>query len=669
MIKRTMATLFAAAAIMGAAAQSNPKPFVVPEITEWQGSEGQMQPSGRVLVKSKALKKVAENFAEDYCKLFGQKLSVVLSGKASQGDIVLQTKKDKALGKEGYKIEVGENATITAATETGVFWGTQTLLQMSETSLNLPKGTATDIPQYALRGFMLDVARKYIPMDYLRNLVRVMAYYKMNALNIHLNDNGFKQYYSDDWDNTPAAFRLECDTYPGLTAEDGSYTKAEFIELQKLAEGLNVEIIPEIDAPAHSLPFTRYNPAIASDKYGKDHLDISKQESYDFMDALFKEYLSGKSPVFRGPRVNIGTDEYNNSTKENIENFRKFTDHYLALVQSYGKSPLLWGSLTRFPGETPVRSKGVTMCAWNNGWGDPLQIKKDGYNIISIPDGMVYIVPVAGYYRDYLDCKWLYENWTPANVGGVVLDEQDPCLEGGMFAVWNDHLGNGITTKDIHHRTFPAMQTIAVKCWTGKKTSLPYADFDSKRAKLHEAPGVNELAQLPFESHTVGDLAPGGKLLSLPSSDAYGPTIEAGYGSSISFDVDCKEEAKGAVLLTSPNATLYLADPEDGRLAFERDGYLNKFRYKLPTEGKVSIRIETNNAETKLFVNGNHHETLGKQAIYAFRPEGKLATMPGSKYKLGMYLPNEYMYYLRTLVIPLEKTGDFNSAVTNFKVN
>ena len=93
-------------------------------------------------------------------------------------------------------------------------------------------------------------------MHFLRDYVKIMAYYKMNTFQIHLNDNAFKQYFEHDYSKTNAAFRLECDTYPGLTAQDGYYTKKEFIELQKLAESLGVEIIPEIDVPAHSLAFT-----------------------------------------------------------------------------------------------------------------------------------------------------------------------------------------------------------------------------------------------------------------------------------------------------------------------------------------------------------------------------------------------------------------------------
>lgn len=63
----------------------------------------------------------------------------------------------------------------------------------------------------------------------LRDYVKMMAYYKMNTFQIHLNDNAFKQYYNHDWNKTYSAFRLECETFPGLTARDGYYTKKEFI--------------------------------------------------------------------------------------------------------------------------------------------------------------------------------------------------------------------------------------------------------------------------------------------------------------------------------------------------------------------------------------------------------------------------------------------------------
>ena len=172
--------------------------------------------------------------------------------------------------------------------------------------------------------------------------------------------------------------------------------------------------------------------------------------------ACFREYLEGEEPVFVGPKVNIGTDEYSNKKAEVVEKFRAFTDRYIRLVESYGKQACMWGALTHAKGKTPVKSDNVIMNAWYNGYADPKKMVKQGYRLVSIPDGWVYIVPAAGYYYDYLDTKMLYEKWTPAHVGDVVFDEQDPAICGGMFAVWNDHVGNGISVADIHDRTFPA---------------------------------------------------------------------------------------------------------------------------------------------------------------------------------------------------------------------
>ena len=298
---------------LSAMAQQNPKPFVIPELTSWQGAEGTLSPSMRIAVKGadKELQRIANLFAQDYLALTGRNLTIV-KGSGKAGDIVLQIdKKATSLGKEGYELDINTQAVVKAQTVQGVYWATRTLLQLAEQNESgaMPKGKAIDIPQYEMRGFMIDCGRKFFPMDYLRDLVKIMAYYKMNTLQVHLNDNGFRQYFDNDWMKTQAAFRLESDTYPGLTAKDGSYSKQEFIDFQILGEENFVEIIPEIDVPAHSLAFTQYKPEIGSKEYGMDHLDLFTPETYKFVDGLFKEYLEGENPAFRGKRVHIGTDE------------------------------------------------------------------------------------------------------------------------------------------------------------------------------------------------------------------------------------------------------------------------------------------------------------------------------------------------------------------------
>lgn len=622
----------------------NEKPFVIPELKEWKGADGMFQPSAdmRIVCGEPALRTVAEAFAADYGQMFGTVLRVE-EGKPRTGDIFLTLKKDKKLGTEGYAIRVDRTVTVSAPEVAGVYWATRTLLQMSEQNADrcLPKGQIRDYPDYALRGFMMDCGRKFIPMSYLRDLVKVMAYYKMNTLQIHLNDNGFKQFFGHDWGRTYAAFRLECDTYPGLTARDGYYTKREFIDFQKEAAGRFVEIIPEIDAPAHTLAFTHYKPEIGSREYGMDHLDLFNPETYTFMDALFKEYLEGDEPVFWGPRVHIGTDEYSNKKKDVVEKFRAFTDRYIRLVESYGKQACVWGALTHAAGDTPVKSENVIMSAWYNGYAEPKAMVEQGYKLISIPDGLVYIVPMAGYYHDYLNDEYLYNKWTPAHVGKVVFDEKHPAILGGMFAVWNDHVGNGISVKDIHHRLFPALQTLSAKTW-GAQPALPYADFDRLRRQLSEAPGVNQLARIGREPTMVcqsAEVVPGSSL-SYP---------EIGYDYTVSFDLEAAAEAPGTELFRSENAVFYLSDPVSGLFGFARDGYLNTFGYRPYPGEKANIQIKGDHMSTALFVDGRLVEKLDVQKRY---------------FNAG----KDSMNYVRTLVFPLQKAGDFKSRISNLKV-
>ena len=648
-IKRYLMLVAACTLFLGKSfAANNEKPFVIPELQEWRGAQGMFTPSAtsRIVYASKdpAIARVANQFAEDYETMFGRKLAVV-QGRASAGDFVFSISGDKQLGEEGYAVKIADRVTVSAPKAKGLYWATRTLLQMTEqnSDLALSKGSMRDYPDYAIRGFMMDCGRKFIPMNFLRDYVKMMAYYKMNTLQVHLNDNAFKQYFEHDWNKTYAAFRLESEFFPGLTSRDGYYTKKEFIDFQLMADSLGVEIIPEIDVPAHSLALTHYRPEIGSEEYGMDHLDLFKPETYQFVDSLFREYLEGRNPVFVGKRVHIGTDEYSNKKKDVVEKFREFTDHYIRFVEGFGKQACVWGALTHAKGDTPVKSENVLMSAWYNGYADPKEMIKQGYDLVSVPDGYLYIVPAAGYYYDYLNTEMLYKEWTPAHIGKEVFPEKHKQIKGGMFAVWNDHAGNGISTKDIHYRVFPALQTLAVKMWTGKDCKVPYETFNAARLSLSEGPGVNvagRIGKTPRAVYNQETLKPGTET----------GLKEIGYQYTVSFNITSVPEERGTELFRSPDAVFYLSDPVSGKLGFARDGYLNTFNYQFYPDEMASIAISGDEKSTRLYVNGQLKEDLNIQKRF----------FNGGK---------DSMSYVRTLVFPLEKAGNFKSKITNLKVS
>ena len=661
--------------------EKNPCPGVIPALREWKGLTGSYDVESKKEICIAPdyygqLESTAQCFVEDLSFLGISDFLITKSEKRKGAISITLDCTDDLLGNEGYRIEIDKGISIVANTPKGVFMGSRTVLQLINIYGNkIPKGMIRDYPKYQRRGFMLDVGRKFFKLEFLENYVKILSYYKMNEFQIHLNDNGFKQFFENDWAKTYSAFRLESETYPGLTATDGSYSKKEFRELQKLGKRYGVNIIPEIDAPAHSLAFTKYLPGIGSQKYGIDHLDISKKETYDFLNGLFDEYLGGDDPVFIGTDVHIGTDEY---SKEEAEAFRAFTDFYIKKVQSYGKRARVWGALTHAEGITPVSSDNVIMNAWYNGYADPAEMIKQGYELITTSDRHLYIVPAAGYYYDYLNLEFLLDKWEPNLIGGDTFPMGHPQISGGMFAVWNDHCGNGISEKDVHHRAFPALQTLAQKMWHGGDKDLNIKEFMFRSSALAEAPGINVMGKIPHEGDTVlhyDFTSSKDKDLSVNSYDVVNckpsmwknnqglkfdvgnhivlPVEEIGYPYKVSLEISVKQLDSERVLFSSSNAELVL-NPKDDKIeiGFKRDGYFYSFSNLLDKNKKLKLAISGDHKGTSLFIDGKEVERLEGRVEEYRKEDGRESNM----------------FIQQTLVFPLREIGGFEGILYELTV-
>ncbi|MFD0941083.1 family 20 glycosylhydrolase [Pedobacter boryungensis] len=627
----------------------NKQPFVIPALQEWKGGNGyfKLLKTSRIIVSAtakKVLQPAAEIFLKDLKLVTGFNNLTISNGKARPGDIILSlTPTQQNLGNEGYAINIDQTVHIKAPYYKGTFWATRTILQLLEQDplhRQIVKGTTHDYPKYEVRGFVLDVGRKFFTLNFLKHYVKMMAYYKMGDFHIHLNDNGFKQFFDGDWNKTYSAFRLESTVYPQLTAKDGHYTKAEFKELQQTAKLYGMRIIPEIDVPAHSLAFTKAFPEIGSIVYGMDHLDINNPKTYEVIENVFKEYIGGKDPVFVDPEVHIGTDEY---AKKEAESFRAFTDHYIRFVQSFGKKVRLWGALTHAQGQTPVSAEGVTMNAWYNGYAEPREMVRLGYDQISTPDGWLYIVPAAGYYYDFLNVKQLYQNWEPNQIGNVVFPMGHPKIRGGMFAVWNDHVGNGITMKDVHQRAFPALQVLAEKMWTGKTAQSNWSDFTKNSTKIGEGPGLNMRAIV--KSTTTDSLVLTNDLLTKTSKSIRLPLKEIGYPYSVAFTLQPAVGSKDDVtLFKSENASVFLLQENGLKLGFTRENYTDLFDFVFSKDKTYKILITGNERGTWLYVDGKLVQKM----------EDKKVSFPNTRDKISR---------MQTLVFPLTEIGDTKNGV------
>lgn len=500
-----------------ASATVNPAPQVVPALQQWNGGVGgeHLGPRSRIVLEAAdhdALADVARQTAADLKDITGWDTQVV-TGPAHADDIVLDLDQaadvgpDTALARaEGYSLEVTDRVAITARTPKAVFWGTRSLLQMltvqGRADATVPVGSAVDWPNYAVRGFMLDIGRRWFGEQFIRDLTRYLSWYKMNTFQLHLNDNEINP-PDGDWSKAYSAFRLQSDDprFAGLAAKDGSFTHAEWEQLEGVASDHFVDIVPEFDAPAHARAFVAFKPELGRNDGNSDYLDLSKPETTEFMKSVFAEF----TPWFHSHTVHMGADEY---PKELASDYQRYFNTMAAYIRGLGKHPAAWGSLSVMaPPGAPGYDRDVTINSWNNGWYGPQALTRDGYDFINSNDTNLYMVPFASYYHgDGLDGRWLYDNWEPyVFSGGQSVAPDNPHLLGAMPALWNDLVHAKYDATDVAKQVEPSLGVLAQKMWRGVEPGQTYEEFMTAAGQLGVGPGAEGLENtLPSGAKQVG---------------------------------------------------------------------------------------------------------------------------------------------------------------------
>ena len=610
----------------------NPEPKVVPSLREWYGGKGdfELTASVRIVYNDESLAKTAAITQEDLKAITGWDIPVV-QGAPSAGDIYLAIdSNDTTLGEEGYFLDVANLVSITAPAVKGVFGGTRSVLQILKADDGhdqIPQGQSRDYPKYETRGFMIDVARKFYTIDFLRDYVKMMAWYKMTDLQIHLNDDVGTPLPPD---NQRAAFRLESELYPELASQNGHYTKEEFRDLQRLGQDYGINIIPEIDTPGHSRVFTTYNPDLGKDS----HLDVSKPATVEFVKNLFAEYIDGYNggePTFLGPDVQIGTDEYSGPT----EDFRKYMDTMIKFINDKGKHPILWGGMQAYAGKTPVSNQ-ATMAIWHLPYGGPSQAIELGYDIINTNNSYLYLVPRL--YADYLNASQLYNEWEPVKWYGETVPFGHPKLKGGMFALWNDiSYEAGLSSDDTHVRLVPAIQVLSEKMWHGARSDVDYDTFVKNASKMGDAPNthLSYNVEVKNKEGIVLDYSFEDKFKDASGNgyDAIGNNVDfvqgrygqgahfnggasymetplnsLGFGWTVSMWINPdKDNTDDAVLMESPAGTVKLTQGKTGKIGFSKEGYDSVFNYEVPAGKWTHILLTGDSNGVSLYVNGNEY--------------------------------------------------------------
>ncbi len=265
----------------------------------------------------------------------------VKTGTGNGINILIADEEVKGLGTEGYKLNVtASRIEIIANKPNGVFYGVQTLLQMLPPVMINSSGQnyspcqvrcaeIEDFPRFQWRGLLLDVSRHFFTIGEVKKMIDQMVMYKFNVLQLHLTDD--------------QGWRIEIKALPELTnigawrvprtglwwdrkspekgekaAYGGFYSQDEIKDLIKYAGERFVNILPEIEAPGHSMAAIASYPYLSSTglKYTvnpgskfytieDNSLCAGKETTYEYMDKVFTEVAE----MFPFEYIHIGGDE------------------------------------------------------------------------------------------------------------------------------------------------------------------------------------------------------------------------------------------------------------------------------------------------------------------------------------------------------------------------
>lgn len=510
----------AAAAILGCLASTSPafaaKPTIVPvpkSIVEQQGSF-KITPS-TAIVYGKGLKPQADILRDRLWSASGMDLRTS-EGTKSQQNILLAVDPKKVKEAEGYILSVTpKGITVTGHDAGGVFYGIQSLLQLMPAEVyskspvrgvdwSVPAVTVTDAPARPWRGMMLDVARYFYDKEFVKKYIDMMATYKLNKLQLHLIDD--------------SGWRLEIKKYPRLTEVGawagpdtkrlgGYYTQDDIREMLDYAATRNVEIIPEIEFPAHILSAVVAYPWLSCTGQqhemptqhfiSRDLLCAGKESSIKFLEDVLNETVE----LFPSKYINIGGDEAVYVRYENCPDCQ-------ALMKKLGltKASELQGYLTNVVADMMAK-KGRTVVGWEeiiqrgkvtqpvaaliwHNVADSIQATEGGHKAILTPATHMYLdFPESSTPGEVKAATWMPPISLEKCYSMPVNDYSDKStVLGVQGSFWSDQFIHGTVLQEIpninenrsesyaEYLNFPRMLAVSEVAWA-PESKRDYKDF------------------------------------------------------------------------------------------------------------------------------------------------------------------------------------------------
>lgn len=429
--------------------------------------------------------------------------------------------------KDTYQIDITEDKVMIYSDYIeGIQNGSMTILQAFTQRDSLNCGTVEDYTDQNVRGLQVDSGRRYYSIDWLKNQIEQMAYYKQNVLQLRLKDN--------------EGIRFDSKVAPELVDRKGGFwTQSEIDELVNHAKKFNINVIPEVDFPGHSGQEADYHSDWKITKVCSN-LDFSKAEVREYIFSIYQE----AADMFHADTIHIGGDEYFQTSgwNQDITGEQKLT----AWAQEVTGNPKADhnDALKLFFNEAakPFLEKGINVLVWNDNmfsfnsavdldkritidfWAGSIygsiiasDAIKAGYNVMSSSASNYHdLWPQQN--QDKLDRpapKNLYENFTrytyskaafnyPFYNRDEILTEGLDQAQGQVFPIWDD--AHGYVPEYVLSRTlFPRYAGFAYKTWGAEyENKLTYDEFE-RLAYAVESPRPDLLGKQVEKNYTALD--------------------------------------------------------------------------------------------------------------------------------------------------------------------
>lgn len=499
------------------ATSTNGSPRAIPGLSDWRAGDGAPYEFSRAtaFVATGGASGVAKQAAGDLGQVLGFKI-VARPGRAGAKDIALRLQpKATDLGSEGYSITVGDGISITARTETGLYWGTRTVMQwatLARTSKSVPAGHATDIPKYRERGVGICACQIQVSPEYVERAIEEMSYYKLNQL----------------WMET----KVKSAAYPKANFW-GYFTPAEAKRISAFAKRHHVEIIAEVNSPGHMAPWLYKYPELQlTNEAGEaqpDRLDITKPEALKMVTTLFDEYMTS----FDTPYWHMGADEYMlgsgyaqypqiaayakkkfGPTATPQDAFVDFINKVDAYVRSRGKRLRIWNDgIPATPNIVKLNSD-IVVEHWTGSGRSPSNLLADGHDLMNASQSLYF---VRGAYSPNVPQLWS-SDWTPLKFSGQAVSASTGPgkVLGAKLSVWPDN-GAGDTENTMEAKVHETLRFLAQATWGSERPVTSYADFRALGDDLGNGPAWQNVDYQPLKEGTYTISAPGRASLNAPA--------------------------------------------------------------------------------------------------------------------------------------------------------